>query len=473
MTDDTAARIAQIECDLISEREIGREDAPRRTLADEMARLLVPGVSVAVIDGGEIAWAKAYGVLERGTSAPCGVETRFQAASISKPVAAAALLTLIDEGTLDLDADVNDYLKSWRVPKVGAWQPRITLRQLLSHSAGTTVSGFEGYVPGTPVPSVPQVLSGEAPANSAPVLVDTVPGLQYRYSGGGTTIAQLAVMDVTGQAYAEFVRERVLDPLGMTRSTFAQPLHAHERDDAARAVDYRGEPIEGGWHVYPEQAAAGLWTTPTDLARFGLGLLRAQRGPGGFLSQARVQEMMTPHIAGDAGVMYQIGLGVYLSPIGDRTAFWHNGSNAGFKADWILFGDSGTGMVVMTSGDNGFILAGEIMRAIARAYGWTAYQPPARLRVYKPVITRLAAYCGDFRVDERRRLRVTAEGAGLRAEFDGQAPIDLVPVTETLFSAAGLNVSIDYALDIETETFPALVVKQNGRTFSGQRITEA
>ncbi len=366
----TAARIDQIARDLIAETDIGREDAPRRTIDEELARLHVPGVSIAVIDGGEIGWAQAYGVLEAGGSTPCDAETLFQAASISKPVNAALVLTLVDDGLLDLDADVNTYLRSWRVPAVGSWQPRITLRQLLSHSAGMTVPGFGGYPPGSAIPTVPEILNGATPANSAPVVVDTVPGLQYRYAGGGTTITQLVCMDVTGMDYADLVRQRVLEPLGMTRSTFAQPLPADLSSNAARGLDYRGVPIDGGWHVFPELAAAGLWTTPTDLALFGLGLNRARHTDGQFISRQQVQAMLTPQIPGDAGTLYSLGLGVYLSPIGGQTAFWHNGSNPGFKADWIMFGESGAGVVVMTSGDNGFMLAQSIMRACARAYGW-------------------------------------------------------------------------------------------------------
>lgn len=468
----TAALIDQITHDLIAETDLSLADPPRRTIAAEQARLHVPGVSVALLDHGEIAWAQAFGVLDIGGSTPCDAQTVFQAASISKPVNAALVLSLVDAGLLDLDVDVNTYLRSWQIPSVGDWQPRITLRQLLTHSAGLTVPGFGGYSPGSPIPTVPQVLSGSPPANSAPVVVDTVPGLQYRYSGGGTTITQLVCMEVTGLSYPELIRQRVLEPLGMTRSTFAQPLPSDWTANAARGVDYRGLPIDGGWNIFPELAAAGLWTTPTDLARFGLGLNHALATDGQFLSRASAQTMFTPHIAGDAGTLYSLGLGVYLSPIGGGTAYWHNGSNPGYKADWIMFGQSGVGMVVMTSGDNGFMLAQSIMRACARAYGWAGYQPPPRLRVYKPPVTRLGLYCGRFLVDDRLTLKVYAEGENLYAVFPGQPAVALIPVTETLFSLPGLSSQIDYKLDVASETFPELVIKQNGRTFTATRTPE-
>jgi CubicO group peptidase (beta-lactamase class C family) len=166
-----------------------------------MAEHYIPGASVAVIDDGEIAWAESYGVLEVGKAAPVSAETRFQAASISKPLTALAVLGLVQEGRLALDEDIRGYQSSWRLPENDGWQPRVTLRQLLSHSGGTTVTGFLGYPAGARVPTLRQVLDGEKPANSAPILVDTVPGLHFRYSGGGYTILQQLIEDVTGKPF--------------------------------------------------------------------------------------------------------------------------------------------------------------------------------------------------------------------------------------------------------------------------------
>jgi len=207
-------------------------------------------------------------------------------------------MKLVEAGTLALDTDVNDYLKSWRVPANDGWQPRVTLRQLLSHTAGTTVRGFPGYPPEEPFSALSQILQGEPRSNAAPILVDILPGTQFRYSGGGTTIAQQAVMDATGRPFADLMRELILDPAGMKDSTFEQPLPPEKAARAAKAHSWNGVPIQGGWHVYPEMAAAGLWTTANDLARLGSEVMRALRGenPALGLKHETVMEMLRPQL---------------------------------------------------------------------------------------------------------------------------------------------------------------------------------
>jgi len=226
-----------------------------------MAYYNTPGISIAIIDDYRIAAASGYGVADADNPAPVTTETLFQAASISKPVTAMAVLKLVQDGILDLDEDVNRYLVSWKVPPVGDSQPRVTLRQLLSHNAGLTVHGFRGYPTSRTIPSVVQVLNGEAPANSAPVRVTIIPGTQWQYSGGGTTIVQLLLTDMVGKPFPEIMRELVLDPLEMRHSSYDQPLSPDHERLASSAHSQNGRPIAGKWHVYPEMAAAGLWTT--------------------------------------------------------------------------------------------------------------------------------------------------------------------------------------------------------------------
>jgi CubicO group peptidase (beta-lactamase class C family) len=230
-------------------------------IAERMAALGVPAVSVAVIDNGEIAWARAVGTREGDL--PATPETLFQAGSISKPVAAIGIMHLVEQGLLDLDEDVNAYLRSWKLRPNGEWQPRVTLRMLLSHSAGTTVHGFPGYNREAPVPSVPQILDGLPPANTRPVRVNILPGTQFRYSGGGTTIAQLVVEDVTGQRFPEYMRESVLDPIGMMNSTYEQPLPEHLWPRSAAGHRAGGQMVSGKWHVYPENGSCGVVTWRT------------------------------------------------------------------------------------------------------------------------------------------------------------------------------------------------------------------
>src|SRR5579875_103428 len=280
----------------------------------------VPGVSVAVIDSGEVAWARGFGLRDVARNLPVETDTRFQAASISKPVSALAALRLVEDGNLVLDADVNDYLRSWKVPPVDGWQPRITLRQLLSHSAGLTIHGFPGYRRGRPLPSVVEVLDGKHPANTLPVRVDSMPGTQFRYSGGGYTVLQQLMLDVTGESYPELMERVLLGPAGMTHSTYQQPLPESLHDVAATAYRTGSGEVSGGWHDYPEFAAASLWTTPTDLCRLGTLLQRTLAGiPGAILSPLMMTEMLTP--PGEP----HMGLGFFLEGEGLGARFEHSG----------------------------------------------------------------------------------------------------------------------------------------------------
>jgi CubicO group peptidase (beta-lactamase class C family) len=370
-SEDAAALMRQVET-----TQPGQQgEADRYTLEQLMRRLRVPGVSIAVVRDFEVHWAKGYGVADVETRRPVTPETLFQAASISKPVTALAVMRLAQEGRLSIDADVNTLLRSWRVPPAPDARPHpVTVRALLSHTSGADDGfGFPGYAPDAPRPSLLQILNGEPPSNVGKVLFTAGPYQRYKYSGGGTTIVQVLLSELSGQAFEPLMRATVLDPLGMTDSTFEQPLDADRSGRAARAHDERGRPKTPSWHVYPEQAAAGLWTTAGDLARVLIELQIAARGPHGrVLSQAAAREMLTPVGVGPFGV------GVGLTRLGDGWYFEHGGSNWGYRARIIGHLRNGYGAVVMTNGDNGTTLAHELELRIAAAYGWDALQRPSR-----------------------------------------------------------------------------------------------
>ena len=339
-----------------------------RTIRSEMSRLHIPGVSVAVIHDGKVEWAKGYGVTHDG-GRPVTSETIFQAGSISKPIAALASLRLVEQGKLSLDADVNQYLRDWKVPSNEFTQhAAVTVRELLSHTAGISVHGFNGYSAGDSVPTLRQVLDGARPANSPPIRVIAAPGSAWAYSGGGYVVLQQLLMDVTGRPFPSLMERLVLSPIGMSRSRFDQPLPTALRDDAASPHDAAGKSIPGGAHTYPEMAAAGLWTTPTDLARYIIAVQHARDGvTTGILSLPMAKQML-------ASVLSDYGLGVELGGGPGHQFFSKGGDTHGFVSYLAAYSTRGDGAVVMTNGDQGAEITREIVRSIARAYGWPDFQ---------------------------------------------------------------------------------------------------
>ncbi len=333
------------------------------SIEDRMKHYRVPGVSVAVVKDGEIRWAKGYGIANTRTKAPVETETLFQAGSISKPIAALAALKLVDQGTVDLDTDVNQYLKNWTVPENGFTDTeKVTLRRLLTHTAGMTVHGFPGYSQWDEFPTTQQVLDGEG--NTDPVRVDTTPGGTWRYSGGGYTVMQKLVEDVSGMSFDEYLGEHVLAPMGMENSTYQQPLSEELHAMASAAYDHQGKILAGNWNNYPEQAAAGLWTTPSELARYCMEIQQIVAGKEeGVLSRDTVLEMLKKH-QGDWG------LGPSLEGGAEALIFQHGGKNAGFTNEMFAYAHRGDAVIVMTSGDSGGALIGEIKRAISNCYDW-------------------------------------------------------------------------------------------------------
>ncbi len=343
------------------------------TLEELMQRFGVPGVSVAVVDDFRIHWSKSYGIADRGTGAKVVLETMFQAASISKPVHAMAVLRAVERRRFTLDTDVNRLLRSWRVPRgETTTDSAVTPRSLLSHTSGADDGfGFPGYDPQADLPTLRQVLAGEAPSNVGPVLFARPPYAAFKYSGGGSTLMQLVMEDVLKTAADRYMRELVLQPLGMADSTYEQPLPADRAARAARAHDRDGQPRNVPWHVYPEQAAAGLWTTPRDLAQVVIEVQRALREPRGrVLSQASAREMVTPVGVGPFGV------GFTVEKRGEGWYFSHGGSNWGFRALLVGHVRKGYGLVVMTNADQGGALIREIEARVAAAYRWDSLDQP-------------------------------------------------------------------------------------------------
>ncbi|HKR13316.1 MAG TPA: serine hydrolase domain-containing protein [Pyrinomonadaceae bacterium] len=353
-------------------------------LADRMTFYKTPGVSIAVINDGKLEWARGYGVLETGSNNPVTTATLFQACSISKPIAAMAALSLVEQGKLDLDEDVNQKLHSWKVPPSEfTKEQKVTLRRLLSHTAGTTVSGLRGYAFDEQLPTLRQILDGVKPANSEPIRVDTVPGTQWRYSGGGFLVLQQLLIDVQRKPFPEIMRELVLQKLEMKQSTYEQRLPLSLKAQAAKGHQQNGEKVNGDWFIYPEMAAGGLWTTPSDLARIVIELQKAKAGRSRrVLSRQMVNEMLSGQMpnfpAATISERYgrpirNQGLGFRLEGEGRAARFSHHGGNTGYRCFIVAYNELGQGAVVMTNSDNGFELVQEIIRSIAKEYSWPDY----------------------------------------------------------------------------------------------------
>jgi CubicO group peptidase (beta-lactamase class C family) len=342
------------------------DQASLRFVPNRMAHYHVPGLSLAFIHNGTVGWTQTFGVARVGGE-PVTPETVFQASSVSMPVTAVAVLRLIELGKLNLDADVGQYLRSWKLPtNKFTEQKQVTLRELLSHTAGVTVHGFGGYAAGEPVPTLVQVLNGERPAQSAPVTIDLVPGTKFLYAGGDYAIIQQILIDVTGEAFPELMQEIVLQPLHMVHSTFQQPIPEKLRPLLATPYDKDGNEIKGGPHTYPEMAVAGLWTTPSDLALFALAIQDALAGkPGAILSPSTARQMLQP-------VLGFYALGFAIAGNGPNRYFSHPGVNAGFVAFLFAY-EKGDGVVLMTNGQNTKALGLEIIHTLSKQYGWTEF----------------------------------------------------------------------------------------------------
>jgi CubicO group peptidase (beta-lactamase class C family) len=327
-------------------------------LADAMRILNIPSASVALISNSRIAFSDAFG--------GAGPQTLYQAASLSKLVTAVAALRLAAQGRLGLDRDVDAELTSWRLPENAFTRGRpVTLRGLLSMTGGVGVPGYPGYGPGTPLPSLAEILDGAPPANSPPVRVVDPPGSRYAYSGGGYEIVQALIEDATHRSFPEAMKELVLAPAGMTDSFFEQPPSEQLRGRAAAGHYADGAELPGRWRVIPELAAGGLWTNASDLAKLLIEIGRAYRGEKNpLLDQAAAKDMLTRQNGGP------YGLGGAVEGAGRDVALMKRGQNIGYQGYMLIFPQTGQGLVVLTGSDNGSTLATALIKRAAAAFHW-------------------------------------------------------------------------------------------------------
>jgi CubicO group peptidase (beta-lactamase class C family) len=397
----------------------------------QMSRRHIPGLSLAVIQDGRIVAARAYGVTDTSGGKTVDTTTLFQAGSISKSVSALGALHLVEQHKLDLDADVNATLKTWKVPpsQFTATKP-VTLRELLSHTAGLTVHGFPGYATDAPRPTLVQVLDSSGPTNTAPIRVEAEPGSRWNYSGGGYTIMQQMILDATGKTFPEFMRETVLAPLGMQRSTFEQPPPPVRAALTAAGHYPDGSEVKGRWHVYPEMAAAGLWTTPSDLARFAIEVQQAYAGRSSkVISQAMAKEMLTDQKEMD-------GLGLFLQGTGPGMRFNHNGRDEGFDAELTATVKTGQGVAIMINSNDDSRAVARIRNFVATKYHWpnaSDYVAPNAVAIASAQLNSVA---GRYEMRENQMLAFVPHDDRLFTSVGGYPDEEFIPLGNDRFASA-------------------------------------
>jgi CubicO group peptidase (beta-lactamase class C family) len=400
---DVQQKITTVEQNLSAWVQV--EGQPKWSLAERMKKHNIKGVSVAVIKDYKIEWVKAYGWADEGEKRMVTPQTLFQAGSISKSLNGVGLVKLVQDKKVDLNADINSYLISWKFPYDSLTKGKtINLANLLSHTAGLSVHGFPGYEVSDSLPSLPQILDGARPANTKAVRSLFEPGLQFKYSGGGTTISQLLLTDVVKQPYDVFMWEQVLQPLGMTHSTYTQPLQKDTLKTYATAYYEDGREVKGKYHLYPEQAAAGLWTTPTDIGKY---IIETQLSLAGKSKKVLSPEMtklrLTPYVDKASA------LGVFILEKEGTRYFSHNGQDEGFTASYYGSFD-GNGVVVM-SNSNSSALNAEIINSVGIVYKWAGLTPQVKKVVPVPD-SLLSKYIGTYQV-ENDTLIISRKDQGL------------------------------------------------------------
>lgn len=333
------------------------------TLYERMKQWHIPAVSFAIVKEYKIIEAYAYGVKRRGKPDTVTADTPFQAASISKPVFAAAVMLLAEEGKLSLDEDVHTYLKDYDFQTYDGKKHSITLRQILSHTSGLNIHGFEGYRQKQKIPTIHQILEGASIVNSHQLMLVQEEGKNFMYSGGGYVLVQKIVCEVCGKDFNDIMNHLVLEPLKMVNSSYLQPYPKEEISRIAYGYDAYNLQIPGGYNIMPELSAAGLWTTPADLSVFGIEIMKAINGNSGFMSK-RTAELMTTNISESAPT----GLGFFISERDGHKCFGHDGCNNGYHSNMVFSPDKGNGAVAMTNADIGADIVYEITEAIFKEY---------------------------------------------------------------------------------------------------------
>jgi CubicO group peptidase (beta-lactamase class C family) len=453
-TENLNDKIKQVESNLINPVYI--EGDATWTIEERMAHYGVPGLSIAVIYDGYIEFVKTYGVMDKESKSPVTEATLFQAGSISKPVAAYGALKLVEQNKILLEEDIHTYLTSWKLPDSEfTKEKKVTLKNLLNHSGGITVHGFLGYRPDLPVPTLVEVLNGTPPANSGAIFVDKFPEESFRYSGGGYTVMQQMMMDIEGKGFPQLMRDLVLKPLEMNNSTYDQPLQSAQLELAATGYLPDGQMTKGKRHTYPEMAAAGLWTTAEDLAKFTVNIQKSLKGESELiLSQSMTASMLTPFVEDFTG------LGFFINKRKEEIYFGHGGWDEGFSSELIAHKDKGYGVVILTNSNHPEFIH-ELIRSVALTYKWDEYVPHFKKLDLNP--NDAEKIVGRYRMNDENTVQIYLTKNQLFKRNLGEEPFELVKISDTSFvSRDDDERTIQFIINPENGNYDMFIRNQSG-----------
>lgn len=417
---DAQTRKQQVERSMLPSVVFAGERQPA-SIETRMARHKVPALSVAVIDNSKLDWSAAWGELQVD-GARAGCDSLFQAGSLAKPVTLLAALRMKQQGLIDFDKDIETYLTSYHLPAGRQTDANpVTFRNLLAHTSGITPGGYDGYVQGQPIPTDQQTVRAEVPSNSRKVEVQNAPNSSLIYSGGGYTVVEIALQDQLSKPFEQIMHDWLIAPVGMRQADFTYPLPAASHKRTARGHRADGSAVPGGWHNHPEQAAAGLWASASDMAAFLLEIGKGYQGESKVFAQASIRELLAKPVDGHA-------YGFRLIGEGEQLFITHYGGTVGYTAGMTLNLSTGDGAVFMSNSDNGAQLGREFFSAVSRVYSWPMFREVQVTRVTQPVDV-LESLAGRYVFPEQNwRVSVIYEDDALTLVFPNGDRYAMTPI---------------------------------------------
>jgi CubicO group peptidase (beta-lactamase class C family) len=454
------AKIEQFEKNLFEVKDLIFADTlyPRFTLQDRMSFYKVPSVSIAVIENGKIVWAKAYGYADTEKKTLANQNTIYQVASISKSLTGFSIMQLVQSNRLSLDVDIRQYLKSWQFPENDLSKGQsITLKNLLSHTAGLSTRGFMGYKSSEIIPTINQVLNGEKPANNEAVKSIFQPGTQYQYSGGGYTIIQKILLDNIDKDYNKLMQKMLLQPLQMNNSRYAVRL-PKDISNYALAYDANMKPVEGKYYAYPDYAAGGLWSTATDIAKFVIAVQNSFVKGTTLLDKKYAKQMLTP-------VLEDYALGFGIQEKGGEKYFWHEGECYGFRSLYYGSLTEGNGVVILTNAypENGRPFVHEVLNSIAVTYGWKDFYNPTKKKLFTVTNDNLNKYVGEYK-SENPPISINITNQNGTLYLTARRPEPMYPISQhTFFIPSSPNDAIIFSSSKNDGVLDKIEIQQQGK----------